>query len=92
MAEMQQPDLKSPRRRTLKGHVVSDKMAKTVLVKVSRKKRHPLFDKVVASSKKYMAHDPRGEAGVGDFVLIEETRPLSKRKCWRLLKVLEKAR
>ena len=90
MAE--QTEVKAPRRRTLKGHVVSDKMAKTVLVAVSRKKRHPLFDKVVASTKKYMADDPRGKAGVGDFVLIEESRPLSKRKCWRLLKVLEKAR
>ena len=82
----------SPRRRTLKGRVVSDKMEKTIVVAVDRKKRHPLYSKIIKRTKKYMVHDYRGLAGTGDFVLIEETRPLSKRKRWRLLEVLEKAK
>jgi len=83
---------KIPRRRSLKGHVVSNKMDKTIVVTVSRKRRHPLYSKIVTTTKKYLAHDRSEEAGVGDFVLIEETRPLSKQKRWRLVKILEKAR
>ncbi len=83
--------VKAPIRRTLKGRVVSDKMDKTIVVAVDRKKKHPLYDKILKRTKKYLAHDRSGEAGIGDRVLIEETRPLSKRKCWRLLKILEKA-
>ena len=84
--------IKAPRRKTLKGTVVSDKMTKTIVVKVDRRKRHPLYDKVMTRSKKYLADDPKSRCGIGDFVLIEETRPLSKRKRWRLVRVLEKAR
>jgi small subunit ribosomal protein S17 len=83
---------KTPQRRTLKGQVVSDKMDKTIVVAVDRRKRHPLYDKIITRTKKYLAHDGKGEAGIGDLVMIEETRPLSKRKRWRLLKILEKAR
>jgi len=88
----EQTEVKAARRKTLKGRVVSDKMASTIVVAVSRKKRHPAYGKVINVTKKYLAHDARSEAGVGDFVLIEEARPLSKRKRWRLLKVIEKAR
>lgn len=84
--------VKVPRRRTLKGRVVSDKMMKTIVVAVDRKKRHRRYEKIMTSTKKYLAHDPKEEAGLGDFVQIEETRPLSRRKRWRLLKIIEKAR
>jgi len=84
--------VKAPRRKTLKGNVVSDKMEKTIIVAVKRKKKHPSYDKIITLTKKYLAHDYKGEAGIGDFVLIEETRPLSKRKRWRLVSILEKAK
>jgi len=82
----------TPRRRILKGHVVSDKMDSTIVVEVNRRRPHPLYEKILRRKKKYLVHDGREEAGIGDFVEIEETRPLSKRKCWRLLRILEKAR
>jgi small subunit ribosomal protein S17 len=85
-------ETKIPVRRTLKGHVVSDKMDKTIVVKVERKMRHRLYEKIMTRAKKYHAHDRNEEAGIGDFVQIEETRPLSKQKRWRLLKIIEKAR
>lgn len=85
-------EIKAPLRRTLKGRVVSDKMDKTIVVAVDRKKKHPLYTKVIKRTKKYLAHDFKGEAGVGDVVLLEETRPISKRKCWRLVEILKKAR
>ena len=84
-------EIKAPRRKTLKGRVVSDKMDKTIVVAVDRRKKHPLYTKIINVTKKYMAHDYKGEAGIGDFVLIEETRPISKRKRWRLVEILEKA-
>ena len=79
-------------RKTRTGLVVSDKMQKTVVVKVSRRGRHPVYEKVVRHSARYKAHDERGEAHVGDTVLIAETRPLSKDKRWRVVRVVEKAR
>lgn len=82
---------RTSRRKLRVGTVVSDKMDKTIVVAVDNKKRHPLYEKIVTRTKKYLAHDREGAAGVGDFVMIEETRPLSKRKCWRLIKILEKA-
>jgi small subunit ribosomal protein S17 len=72
------------------GEVVSDKMAKTIIVRVERRFRHPQFKKVVTSYKKFVAHDEKGEAKVGDRVRIEETRPLSKTKRWRLVEVVER--
>jgi small subunit ribosomal protein S17 len=83
--------VKMPTRRVLRGRVVSDRMQKTIVVEVDRRKQHPAYDKIITRTKKYLVHDPRAEAGIGDFVQIEETRPLSKRKRWRLIKVLEKA-
>ncbi len=78
--------------RTLTGRVVSDKMDKTVTVVVERRVTHPLYGKIVTRSKKYHAHDESNEVKEGDLVTIEETRPLSKTKSWKVAKVVEKAR
>ncbi len=78
--------------RTLTGRVVSDKMNKTVTVLVERKVKHPLYGKFVRRSKKYHAHDENNEFHPGDLVLIEETRPLSRTKTWKVVKLVEKAR
>jgi small subunit ribosomal protein S17 len=78
--------------RKLTGRVVSDKMDKTVTVLVERKVKHPLYGKFVSWSKKYHAHDENNEFHPGDLVLIEESRPLSKTKTWRVVKLVEKAR
>jgi small subunit ribosomal protein S17 len=72
------------------GEVVSDKMDKTIIVRVERRFRHPKFKKVVTQYKKFYAHDEKEEAKVGDRVRIEETRPLSKSKSWRLVEVVDK--
>src|SRR4051794_1217813 len=73
------------------GRVISDKMDKTIVVSVERRFPHPRFKKVVRSFTKFYAHDEKNEAKVGDLVLIEETRPQSKLKRWRLTQVLERA-
>lgn len=78
-------------RKTRSGKVVSDKMDKTIVVAVETVKRHPLYKKTMKVTKKYKAHDENNEAKIGDIVLIMETRPLSKDKNWRLVKVTEKA-
>jgi len=70
------------------GEVVSNKMQKTIVVRVERRFRHPTFKKVVTSFSKLYAHDEANAAKVGDLVRIQETRPLSKSKCWRLMEVL----
>ena len=80
----------SGRRKQRKGVVVSDKMDKSVVVAVTRVRRHPLYKKTVRSTKKYLAHSPRNDVHTGDRVLIEETRPLSKRKHWRVVHVIER--
>ena len=77
-------------RRKLKGVVVSDRMLKTVVVKVERIKEHPRYRKKHKVHKKYKVHDERGEFKVGDEVIIEECRPLSKEKRWRIIKKLTK--
>ncbi len=74
------------------GTVVSNKMDKTVTVRVERVMQHPLYRKVVRRSKKYMVHDENNECRVGDVVKIMETRPLSKRKRWRVVEILERAK
>lgn len=79
------------RRKTRVGVVISDKMERTVVVRVERRERHPLYQKTVWRRKKYKAHDEIG-CGVGDVVEIMETRPLSKTKRWRVVRVVEKAR
>jgi small subunit ribosomal protein S17 len=73
------------------GEVISNKMTKTIVVQVERRFAHPRFKKVVTGYKKLYAHDEKNEAKVGDRVRIEETRPLSKLKRWRLVEVVEKA-
>jgi small subunit ribosomal protein S17 len=73
------------------GEVISNKMAKTIVVRVERRFAHPKFKKVVTGYKKLYAHDEKNEAKVGDRVRIEETRPLSKMKRWRLVQVVEKS-
>ncbi|MDA1260192.1 MAG: 30S ribosomal protein S17 [Planctomycetota bacterium] len=78
-------------RKTLRGHVVSDKMDKTITVEVVRSKRHPLYRKIVRIKRRFYAHDEANEGRVGDVVEIISTRPLSKLKRWRLLQVLERA-
>lgn len=78
------------RRKVLTGRVVSDKMDKTVVVRVERLKRHPLYKKVIKKIKKYKAHDEGNECRVGDVVRIVESRPLSKEKRWIVEEVLER--
>lgn len=78
-------------KRTLIGRVVSDKMEKTVTVLVERKVKHPVYGKVMVRSKKYHAHNEGNTAQAGDLVQIEETRPISRTKAWRVTEVLEKA-
>ena len=74
------------------GIVVSDKMDKTIVVAVSECVKHPLYKKIVNRTKKFKAHDENNACGIGDEVLIQETRPLSKDKCWRLVEIVEKAK
>ena len=73
------------------GEVLSNKMAKTIVVRVERRFPHPQYKKVVTAYSKFYAHDEKNEAKVGDKVRIEETRPLSKTKRWRLIEVVERA-
>jgi small subunit ribosomal protein S17 len=72
------------------GEVISNKMTKTIVVSVERRFRHPKFKKVVTHYRKFYAHDEKGEARIGDRVRIQETRPLSKTKSWRLVEILER--
>ena len=79
-------------RKTRQGYVVSDKMTKTVVVEVEDRVKHALYGKVLRRSSKVKAHDEDNTAGIGDRVLIMETRPLSATKRWRLVEILEKAK
>lgn len=74
------------------GHVVSDKMDKTIVVAVETFVTHPLYKKQIKKTTKFKAHDENNECGIGDVVKIMETRPLSKDKCWRLVNIVEKAK
>ncbi|MBC16376.1 30S ribosomal subunit protein S17 [Pseudodesulfovibrio profundus] len=78
-------------RRVLTGLVVSDKADKTIVVRVETLVKHPLLKKYIRRRKKFMAHDPANDCGVGDKVQIVESRPMSKRKRWHLVQILEKA-
>jgi small subunit ribosomal protein S17 len=80
------------RRKVREGYVVSDKMDKTIVVEVEDRKKHPRYGKVVRSTSKLKAHDEQNSAGIGDRVLLMETRPLSATKRWRLVEILEKAK
>jgi len=72
--------------------VVSDKMDKSIVIKVERKMKHPIYGKFHKRSTKFMAHDEKNDCHIGDRVRIMETRPLSKNKCWRLVEILERAK
>lgn len=74
------------------GVVVSNKMDKSIVILVERKVKHPKYGKFVKKSTKFMAHDEKNEANIGDTVRIMETRPLSKNKCWRMVEIVEKAK
>ena len=84
-----QPAISRGNRKERVGEVISNKMAKTIIVRVERRFPHPRFKKVVTGYKKLYAHDEKAEAKVGDRVRIEETRPLSKTKRWRLVEVVQ---
>ncbi|MDR2257077.1 MAG: 30S ribosomal protein S17 [Arthrobacter sp.] len=79
-------------RKTLRGYVVSDKMQKTIVVDVESRVKHALYGKVMRRNKKIKAHDELNAAGIGDLVLLAETRPLSSQKHWRLVEIIEKAK
>jgi small subunit ribosomal protein S17 len=92
MAETTNSTKPQGRRATKIGEVVSTKMAKTIVVQVSMKKAHPLYRRVVAKAKKFYAHDEENTANVGDFVEIEETRPMSRLKRWKLKNIVRRAK
>lgn len=79
-------------RRQRIGRVVSDRMDKTITVAVDRQIKHPIYGKFITKTTKYMAHDENNDANIGDTVQIMSTRPLSKRKTWRLVKIIERAK
>jgi small subunit ribosomal protein S17 len=83
---------KRSNKRVLTGRVVSNKMQKTIVVAIERRKLHPLYKKYITLTKKVKAHDEENQAGIGDLVRVIESRPLSKEKCWRLAEILEKAK
>jgi small subunit ribosomal protein S17 len=74
------------------GKVSSNKMQKSITVVIDRKVKHPIYGKFMSKTSKFMAHDEKNEAGIGDTVRIAETRPLSKNKRWRLVEIIEKAK
>lgn len=78
-------------KKTLVGVVTSNKMNKTVVVTVNRRFKHPIYGKYISKHKKYMAHDPDNSCGLGDTILIEESRPISRHKRWVVKDILEKA-
>ncbi len=79
-------------RKTRVGHVVSNKMDKTIIVKIESKMMHPVFKKFIKRTKKYVAHDHDNKCNIGDLVEIEETRPLSKTKRWKVVSVISSVR
>jgi small subunit ribosomal protein S17 len=80
------------RRKTRIGYVVSDKMQKTIVVELEDRMRHPLYGKIIRTTKKVKAHDENSDAGIGDRVSLMETRPMSATKRWRLVEILERAK
>jgi small subunit ribosomal protein S17 len=81
-----------PLRKERTGLVMSNKMDKTIVVKVDRRVKHPMYGKFVHMSTRLMAHDDKNECNIGDKVRIMETRPLSKNKCWRVTEIIERAK
>ena len=79
-------------RKTMVGKVVSDNMDKTVVVSIQDNVKHPLYKKIIKRTVKFKAHDEKNECGIGDRVMIMETRPISKDKNWRVVQIIEKAK
>jgi small subunit ribosomal protein S17 len=79
-------------KRVLTGRVMSNKMKKTIVVAIERRKLHPLYKKYITLTKKVKAHDEKNDCGIGDLVRVIESKPISKEKCWRLLEILERAK
>jgi small subunit ribosomal protein S17 len=92
MSAVQEPVKRTTHRKLRVGKVVSNKMQKSIVVAIERLVPHPIYKKYFRRTTQLMAHDEKREAGVGDTVKIMETRPLSKRKRWRLVEILEKAK
>ncbi|UDY24248.1 30S ribosomal protein S17 [Nocardioides sp. Kera G14] len=92
MAETTEQTEERNSRKVREGLVVSDKMEKTIVVAVEDRVKHPLYGKVLRRSTKLKAHDEQNSAGIGDRVLVMETRPLSATKRWRLVEIIEKAK
>ena len=88
---MAEPEIRNNRKVRV-GIVVSDKMQKTIVVAVRDKTKHPLYKKTINTTTKFKVHDENNDAGIGDIVEIVETRPLSKDKCFRLNRIIEKAK
>jgi small subunit ribosomal protein S17 len=88
---MSEPSSEAGRARTLSGRVISDKANKTVTVLVERKVTHPIYGKIIRRTTKVHAHDENNECHTGDVVLIQECRPLSRTKSWRVMQLVEKA-
>lgn len=88
---MENKELKKHNHRKITGVVVSDKMAKTIVISVDRLKEHPRYKKRIKVSSRFKAHDDQNQAKMGDLVAIEETRPISKDKKWKLVEILKKA-
>lgn len=86
------PAAQRPTRKVRRGYVVSDKMDKTIVIEVEDRVKHPLYAKVIRRTTKVKAHDEQNSAGIGDLVVIMETRPLSATKRFRLVEILEKAK
>ena len=80
------------KKKTRVGVVVSDKMDKTIVVSIKERVKHPLYQKTVNRTKKLKAHDEKNECGIGDTVMVAETRPISKDKRWRVVQIVEKAK
>jgi small subunit ribosomal protein S17 len=85
-------EIRTTRRKTRVGKVVSDKMDKTIVVAVENRIPHPLYKKIIKRTYKLKAHDENNDCGIGDRVRVMETRPLSKDKRWRLVEIIEKAK
>ena len=74
------------------GVVVSNKMDKSIVVEIERREKHPIYGKFIKKTSRFMAHDEKNDCNIGDTVRIMETRPLSKRKCWRIVEIIERAK
>ena len=85
-------ELKRNLRKERIGVVVSNKMDKSIVVEIERREKHPIYGKFIKKTSRFMAHDEQNDCNIGDTVRIMETRPLSKRKCWRLVEIIERAK